>query len=92
MDRFGLDIEQRVDTVAGMAGRGCADRRCSRTARRATSTGYGQTRSPDSPRPDTTATCSATCGPRCARGVTEDQIETLLVASPRRYLSGPSGA
>jgi phosphotriesterase-related protein len=27
-----------------------------------------------------------------ARGVTEDQIETLLVASPRRYLSGPSGA
>jgi phosphotriesterase-related protein len=97
MDRFGLDLilpfEQRVDTVAELARRGYADRivlshdaacymdwfRPEAIAGFAPSWHFGHLFE------DVLPALSD-------RGVTDAQIETMLVTNPRRYFSGPSAA
>lgn len=95
MDRFGLDVilpfEQRVNTVAELARRGYADRmvlshdaacyidwfRQDLIAGFAPSWHYGHLFDDVLPA-------------LLERGVSEAQIETMLVANPRRYFSGPA--
>ena len=97
MDRFGLDVllpfEQRVDTVAELARRGYADRMVlshdaacyidwfpqDAIARFAPAWHYGH--------------LFADVLPALReRGVTEAQIEIMLVTNPRRYFCGPSAS
>ena len=95
MDRFGIDIllpfEQRVDTVAELARRGYADRMVlshdaacyidwfpqAAIGRFAPAWHYGHLFDDVLPA-------------LLERGVTEAQIETMLVANPRRYFSRAS--
>ena len=97
MDRFGLDIllafEQRVDTVAELARRGYADRMVlshdaacyidwfpqAAMARFAPAWHYGHLFDDVLPA-------------LLERGVSEAQVETMLVTNPRRYFSGPAAA
>jgi len=95
MDRFGLDIllplEQRVATVAALCARGYADRMVlshdaschidwfspEQIARFAPSWHYGHLFDDVLPA-------------LRERGVSETQLDTMLVGNPRRYFSGPS--
>jgi phosphotriesterase-related protein len=97
MDRFGLDIllpfEQRVDTVAELARRGYADRMVlshdaacyidwfpqAAIGRFAPAWHYGHLFDDVLPA-------------LLERGVSEAQVEAMLVANPRRFFSGPGGA
>jgi len=97
MDRFGLDILlpflQRVDTVAELARRGYADRMV---------LSHDASCYIDWFRPDLIPAFAPNwhyghlfddvLPALRERGVTDDQIETMLVANPRRYFSGPSGS
>jgi phosphotriesterase-related protein len=97
MDRFGLDViapfEQRVDTVAELARRGYADRMV---------LSHDAACYIDWFRPDVIAGFAPSwhyghlfddvLPALLDRGVTEAQLETMLVANPRRYFSGPAGA
>jgi phosphotriesterase-related protein len=97
MDRFGLDIllafEQRVDTVAELARRGYADRMVlshdaacyidwfpqAAIDRFAPAWHYGHLFDDVLPA-------------LLERGVSEAQVEAMLVTNPRRFFSGPGGA
>jgi phosphotriesterase-related protein len=97
MDRFGLDVllpfEQRVGTVAELARRGYADRmvlshdaacfidwfRADQIGMFAPAWHFGHLFDDVLPA-------------LRDRGVTEAQIEAMLVTNPRRYFSGPAGA
>jgi phosphotriesterase-related protein len=97
MDRFGLDIllpfEQRVDTVAELARRGYADRMV---------LSHDAACYIDWFRPDVIGSFAPAWHyghlfddvlPALAeRGVSEAQVEAMLVTNPRRYFSGPAAA
>ncbi len=97
MDRFGLDImlpfEQRVDTVAELARRGYADRMV---------LSHDAACYIDWFRPDVIPAFAPSwhyghlfddvLPALLERGVSQAQIEAMLVANPRRYFSGPAGA
>lgn len=93
MDRFGLDVllpfEQRVDTVAALCEQGYADRMVlsqdascfidwfPKETRQAVAPNWVYTHVTDDVLPALTA-----------RGVTDEQIRTMLVDTPRRYFGG----
>ena len=95
MDRFGLDIllpfEQRVDTVAELARRGYAEKMV---------LSHDASCYIDWFRPDVIGTFAPAWHyghlfddvlPALRdRGITDPQIETMLVTNPRRYFSGPN--
>jgi phosphotriesterase-related protein len=97
MDRFGLDIllpfEQRVDTVAELARRGYAEKMV---------LSHDASCYIDWFRPDVIGSFAPAwhfghlfddvLPALRKRGVTEAQIETMLVANPRRYFSSPNAA
>jgi len=97
MDRFGLDIllpfEQRVDTVAELARRGYADRMVLSHDASCYIDWFPQEAIPAfAPAWHYGHLFDDVLPALRERGVTEAQIETMLVTNPRRYFSGPSGA
>jgi phosphotriesterase-related protein len=92
MDRFGLDVilpfEQRVDTVAGLARRGYADRIVLSHDASCYIDWFPQQVIPAfAPAWHYGHLFDDVLPALRERGVTEDQIETMLVANPRRYFS-----
>jgi phosphotriesterase-related protein len=93
MDRFGLDIllpfEQRVDTVAELARRGYADRMVLSHDASCYSDWFPQEVIPAfAPAWHYLHLFDDVLPGLRERGVTDDQIETMLVTNPRRYFSG----
>jgi phosphotriesterase-related protein len=97
MDRFGLDVilpfEQRVNTVAELAGRGYADRMVLSHDAACYIDWFRQDLIPGfAPAWHYGHLFEDVLPALRERGVTETQIDTMLVANPRRYFTGPSGA
>jgi phosphotriesterase-related protein len=97
MDRFGLDIllplEQRADTVAELARRGYADRMVLSHDAACYIDWFRQDLIPAfAPAWHYGHLFDDVLPALRERGVTEAQIEAMLVANPRRYFSGGSGA
>jgi phosphotriesterase-related protein len=93
MDRFGLDIllpfEQRVDTVAELARRGYADRMVLSHDASCYIDWFPQEVIPAfAPAWHYGHLFDDVLPALRERGVADDQIETMLVANPRRYFSG----
>jgi phosphotriesterase-related protein len=96
MDRFGLDIllpfEQRVDTVAELARRGYADRMVLSHDASCYIDWFPQELIPAfAPSWHYGHLFDDVLPTLRERGVTDDQIDTMLVANPRRYFSGAAG-
>lgn len=90
MDRFGLDVllpfEQRVDTVAELARRGYTDKMVlSQDAACFIDWFPVAAKEQAAPRWHYTHVCDDVLPALRERGVTEEQIETMLVDNPRRY-------
>ncbi|MGH3318771.1 MAG: phosphotriesterase family protein [Streptosporangiaceae bacterium] len=90
MDRFGLDMllpfEQRVDTVAELARRGYAEKMVlAHDAACFIDWFSDETRAVMAPNWHYTHISDDVLPALRQRGVTEEQIETMLVAGPRRY-------
>jgi phosphotriesterase-related protein len=97
MDRFGIDIllpfEQRVDTVAELARRGYADRMVlSHDAACYIDWFPQQAIGVFAPAWHFGHLFDDVLPALLDRGVTEAQVEAMLVANPRRYFCGPAGA
>ena len=93
MDRFGLDIilpfEQRVDTVAALARRGYADRMVLSHDAACYIDWFRQDLIPGfAPAWHFGHLFDDVLPALRERGVTEAQIQAMLVANPRRYFSG----
>ena len=97
MDRFGIDIllpfEQRVDTVAELARRGYADRMVlSHDAACYIDWFPQQAIAGFAPAWHYRHLFDDVLPALLERGVSEAQVETMLVTNPRRYFSGPASA
>ncbi|HEY1917397.1 MAG TPA: phosphotriesterase-related protein [Streptosporangiaceae bacterium] len=95
MDRFGLDVllpfEQRVATVAALAARGYADRMVLSHDASCHIDWFPPGLAPViAPNWHFTHLHDDVLPALRERGVTGDQIDTMLVANPRRYFSGPT--
>jgi phosphotriesterase-related protein len=96
MDRFGLDVilpfEQRVDTVAELARRGYADRMVLSHDASCYIDWFRQDQIPGfAPSWHFGHLFDDVLPALRERGVSESQIQTMLVANPARYFSGPAG-
>ncbi len=96
MDRFGLDLilpfEQRVETVAELARRGYADRMVLSHDASCYIDWFRQDIVPAfAPAWHYGHLFDDVLPALRKRGVTEAQVEAMLVANPRRYFSGPAG-
>jgi len=97
MDRFGIDIllpfEQRVDTVAELARRGYADRMVLSHDASCYIDWFPQEAIVGfAPAWHFGHLFDDVLPALLERGVSEAQVETMLVTNPRRYFSGPAGA
>jgi phosphotriesterase-related protein len=92
MDRFGLDMllpfEQRVDTVAQLCARGYADRLVLSHDASCHTDWFPHDQIDQSGRWHFTHIHDEVLPALRARGVTDDQITTMLVDNPRRYFQG----
>ncbi len=98
MDRFGVDVYPAVRGPGRHRGARCASaatptRWCCPTTPRASSTALPEeTAAGGRCRTGTTCTSTTTCSPRCEqRGVTDEQITTMLVDNPRRIFATQGG-
>lgn len=92
MDRFGLDLllpfEQRVDTVAELVRRGYTDRVVLSHDAACVIDWFPEGRDQLAPKWNYRHISEDVLPALLERGVTQDQIDTMLIANPRRYLAG----
>ena len=94
-DRFNIEHfnpdANRIETLAALVAEGYADQRAPRPRRRpASTTSWSATRSSPTRSPTTCTSRRTSCPALLDAGVTQAQIDEMLVANPQRFFAPPT--